>query len=509
MIKFFKKIFKFIMSRVFIISMLILCQLLLVGYAFYRLESLGYTIFIVFEIFAILVAFFIINREVNPAYKISWILFVLLIPLAGSGFYIIFGRSRFSKKNLNNLYRITNKNIDYLTDDEAILKEINDPSFVKMSNYIRNTSGKQITDKTETILLTPGEVQYKKMLEELEKAQKFIFMEYFIIREGKMWQSILDILAQKAKAGVDVRLLYDDFGCINKVPYNFKKKVEKLGIKVINFNPFLPKLASFMNYRDHRKITIIDGNVAFTGGVNIGDEYINEVEVFGHWKDTSLMIKGRGVWNLTLLFLQNWEFSTKIDENYELFKPTIEYPSDGYVHIFGDSPIDHHLTTENTYINIINNAKKYVYITTPYLIIDNELLTALKMSAISGVDVRIIVPHIPDKKIIFYVTQSYYKELIIAGVKIYEYLPGFLHSKTIVSDDLVGMVGTANLDYRSLYLHFENSCLLYKTSSVLDLTKDTNHIISLSKQITYEETKARPFIKKVIAFFLRAFSPLM
>lgn len=509
MIKFLKKIFKLIMSRVFIISILILLQLALVVYAFWKLESLGYSILVIYEIFSVLIAFIIINRDVNPAYKISWILFVLLVPLAGSGFYIIFGRAHYSRKNLKHLSEIIHKNVNELGNDQVIYDQIDDANFVKLSTYIRNTSGNQIFDGTETILLTPGENQFQKMLEELEKATKFIFMEYFIIREGKMWKSILDILAQKAKDGLDVRLMYDDFGCINKVPYNFKRKIEKLGIKVVNFNPYRPKLSLFMNYRDHRKITVIDGNVAFTGGVNIGDEYINEVKKFGHWKDTSIMIKGKAVWNLTLLFLQNWEFSTNVLEEYNLYRPSINYKTDGFVHIFGDSPIDDHLIMENTYINIINNAKKYVYITTPYLIIDNELVTALKTCSISGVDVRIIVPHIPDKKIIFYVTQSYYKELILAGVKIYEYLPGFLHSKIIVSDDTIAMVGTANLDYRSLYLHFENSCLLYKTSSINDLAQDTNKIISLSKQISYEETKSRSFIKKIIAFFLRAFSPLM
>lgn len=509
MVKILKKIFKFLMSRLFIISILILLQLFMIVYAFYYLQSSGIVFLITFEVLSILVAFAIINRDFNPAYKISWILAVLLIPFAGTCFYILFGRVRISKKNLKHLYGIINREMEEIDEDKELLATIDDLEFLKMSNYIKNTTGKRIFAETKTTILTPGEKWFQVMVEKLKTAKKFIFLEYFIIRPGKMWSTILEVLEEKVKEGVDVRLMYDDFGTINKLPYNFKKKMLQKGIKVINFNPYRPKLSMFMNYRDHRKIAVIDGNIGFTGGANLADEYINLDTKFGYWKDSAIMIEGQAVWNLTLLFLQTWEFSSKDVEEYEQFKPTLKMPSDGFIHVFGDSPISNHLTTENTYISIINNAKKYVYITTPYLIIDNEFLTALKMAAISGVDVRIAVPHIPDKKIIFYVTQSYYRELIMAGVKIYEYLPGFLHSKIIISDDKIGMIGTANLDYRSLYLHFESSCVIYKTESVLTLAEDVKNIISLSKNITYEDTKKRPFFKKLIAFFLRALSPLM
>lgn len=506
MINFLKKLFRFIMGRPFLVSVFLLAQLTLVGYAFWVLGRSGYTVLILFEFLGILISLVIINTSRNPAYKISWILFVLLVPLAGSMFYLMFGRQKYSKKNYNNLYSIVHSNHDigdYIIDSKL------DDEFKKISNYIKNTTHLEAYGHTYTKLLTPGEIQLTYMLEELNKAKKFIFMEYFIVREGVMWSQIHEVLKRKVKEGVDVRFMYDDFGSINKINSNFKKNLIKEGIKVVNFNPYRPKLTLFMNYRDHRKITIIDGNVAFTGGVNIGDEYINLNSKLGHWKDTSIMLKGYAVWNLTVIFLQTWEFSTKTKENYDLYLPTIKENSDGIIHTFGDSPVDNHLVTENVYISIINNAKKYVYITSPYLIVDNELLTSLKTTATSGVDVRIIVPHIPDKKIIFYVTQSYYKELITAGVKIYEYLPGFLHSKSIVSDDKIGMVGTVNLDYRSLYLHFENSCLLYKTKSINDLSNDLVNIINLSKEITSNDIKKQPLYKKIIAFFLRALSPLM
>ncbi len=506
MIKFLKKLFKFLMGRLFLVSIFLLIQIVSLGYALWRIDKSGLALLFLFDIISVLVSFKIVNRQVNPAYKISWILFVLLVPLAGSLFYILFGRNKFSRKNTEYYASVLNKKYESLSMNEDI--GFND-NFLRLSSYIKNTSKMDAYNNTKTILLTPGEVQLESLLEELQKAKKFIFMEYFIVREGTMWNRIREVLVSKVKEGVDVRFMYDDFGSINKVPPKFKKNLIKDEIKVVNFNPYTPRFTLFMNYRDHRKITIIDGNIAFTGGVNIGDEYINLENKFGHWKDTSILIKGKAVWNLTLLFLQNWTFSTKEEIDLNLYKPTEYEETDGIVHIFGDTPIDNHLITENTYISIINNAKKYVYITTPYLIIDNEIITALKNAALSGVDVRIIVPHIPDKKIIFYVTQSYYQDLIPYGVKIFEYLPGFLHSKSIVSDDEIGMVGTANLDYRSLYLLFENSCLLYKTNSVKELADDLNNIISLSQEITLEDTKKQSIIKKTIAFFLRAFSPLM
>lgn len=506
MIKFLKRVFRFLMGRPFLVSLFLLIQLLIVGYAIWLLGTSGYTVILIFEILGVFLSLFIINSHANPAYKISWILFVLAVPLAGSMFYLFFGRQKYSKKNYNNLYnivRIDHEINGYLIDTNMKNK------FKKISSYIKNTTHLDYYANTYTKLLTPGEIQLTHMLEELNKAKYFIFMEYFIIREGTMWSSIYEILKRKSKEGLDIRIMYDDFGSINKIDSKFKKNLIKDGIKVVNFNPYRPKLSLFMNYRDHRKITIIDGNVAFTGGVNIGDEYINLNSKLGYWKDTSIMLRGKAVWNLTVLFLQIWEFSTKENQDFDKHRPTITEESDGIVHVFGDSPVDNHLVTENVYISIINNAKKYVYITTPYLIIDNELLTALKSTAISGVDVRIIVPHIPDKKIIFYVTQSYYKELITSGVKIYEYIPGFLHSKTIVSDDEIAMIGTVNLDYRSLYLHFENSCLLYNTSTVHELRNDCDNILSLSKEITLEEAKQQPLFKRIIAFVLRAFSPLM
>ena len=334
-------------------------------------------------------------------------------------------------------------------------------------------------------------------------------MEYFIIREGHMWESIKEVLIQKVQEGVDVRLIYDDFGSINKVSYKFKKELESAGIKVVNFNPYRPRLTMIINYRDHRKITIIDGNVGFVGGANLADEYINRVRKFGYWKDATVVIKGEAVWNLTLLFIQMWKFSTNDDFDYAKYRPTVSYNTTGYVLPFGDGPLDGHQSIEMSYINIINNAKKYVYITTPYLVLDNEMTTALRTAAQSGVDVRIMMPHIPDKKLVFMISRSYYQDLIEAGVKIYEFLPGFLHSKYIVSDDEISIVGTANLDYRSFYLHYEVVTLLYKTESVIDVKRDFDKALEVCHLVKLEETKKVSILKKALVSFLRVFSPMI
>ena len=509
MIKILKSIFKFLSSRFFIIAFLILVQTVILFVAFYEIGRSGINVFIAFSILSYIVTLFILNRDVNPAYKITWIVFVLTVPFAGSIFYIMFSRSRLPKKHLKIMNNIISKNAEILNNEVCSVSEFADTNFQRISNYVRNTSGKPAYENTSIKYFPVGEEFYKDLLNELEQAEKYIFMEYYIIDLGKMWDSVYAILKKKAKAGLDVRLMYDDFGCLNRVPYNFKKQVQKAGIKVVNFNPFRPKLSSFHNYRDHRKITVIDGNVGFTGGINIADEYINKVVKYGHWKDTAVMLKGEGVWSLTTLFLENWEFSTGISEDYHLFAPTLQKQSDGIIQVFGDSPFDRHLIAENTYINIINNANKYVYITTPYLIIDNELLTALRIAAVSGIDVRIITPHIPDKKIIFYLSQSYYRDLVKAGVKIYEYLPGFIHSKSIISDDEIALVGTVNLDYRSMYLHMELSCMIYKSSVITNIANDFNQTFALSKQITFQDIKNFSFFKKLIAFILKVLSPLM
>ncbi|MDD5879236.1 MAG: cardiolipin synthase, partial [Clostridiales bacterium] len=353
----------------------------------------------------------------------------------------------------------------------------------------------------------------EKLVEELKKAKHFIFLEYFIIEEGIMWNTILEILKEKAKEGVDVRVIYDDVGCVMKLPYKYGDKLEKYGIKCRVFNPFIPILTNRLNNRDHRKIAVIDGYVGFMGGINLADEYINSFEKYGHWKDAAILLKGDAVFNLTVMFLTMWDFINNSDDDYLKYRPenftNEKYLSKGYVQPFDDSPLVNEPIGETVYLNLINKAKKYIYINTPYLIIDNEMATALKIAAKSGIDVRIVTPHIPDKWFVHAVTRSYYHSFIKDNIKIYEYTPGFMHSKTFVVDDEYAVVGSINLDFRSLYLHFECGAWLYKTDSVLKVKEDFLDTLELCQQISLQDCENVKWPVKFGRLILRMFSPLL
>lgn len=508
MFKILKNIFKFLMAKVTIMSFLILIQLSIVVVLALWLWQIGIYIYIIFYVLSIIASLFILNRSFNPAYKISWIMLVLIVPIAGYIFYLLYGSLRLSKRRKRRIEEL-DKQLKEESNKFPHKAHLEDENMIKLTDYIKNVTGQRPWDNTLSKFLPTGEGFHKELLIELEKAEKFIFMEYFIIGEGAMWSSIRDVLVRKAAEGVDVRLIYDDFGTMNKVSYRFKKDLIANGIKVINFNPYRPRFTMVINYRDHRKITIIDGNVGFCGGANLADEYINKVRKFGYWKDATVVFKGEAVWNLTLLFLQMWQYSSNDTFDFSKYRPTVSYPTTGCILPFGDGPLDEHQSIEMAYINIINNAKKYVYITTPYLVLDNELATALKTAALSGVDVRIMMPHIPDKKVVFMISRSYYQELIEAGVKIYEFLPGFLHSKYMVSDDIISIVGTANLDYRSFYLHYEVVTLLYNTTSIVDVKKDFDKATEVCHLVKLEEVKKIPLLKRALTSFLRVFTPMI
>ena len=365
------------------------------------------------------------------------------------------------------------------------------PEYLPQVRYLQGFAGFPVYTGSTAKYLSPGEVKFQHLLEELEKAEQYIFLEYFIVQEGVMWDAILEILKRKVRQGVKVRLMYDDLGCFFLLPKDYAEQMKKLGIECVVFNPFRPFLTVVQNNRDHRKIVSIDGKVAFTGGINLADEYINAVEKHGHWKDASIMVTGRAAWSFTLMFLQMWEVCTGLDEDYTLYYPWKDAPcpvrSDGFVQPYADSPMDKENVGEHVYMQIINNAKKCVYINTPYLIIDDSMVSALCLAAISGVDVRIVTPHIWDKKLVHMTTRSYYRELISAGVKIYEYSKGFIHSKTFVSDDRVGTVGTTNLDFRSLYLHFECGTLLIDNRAVMEIKEEFLKTLEICQPVTLEE----------------------
>ena len=509
------KILKFLFSRTVIVGFLILLQLVTLIYAIWELSESFVYLYVFFVALSVVVVIYIVSRNDNPSYKLAWTILVLLVPLFGGLLYLIFGGNKTSKKFRKKIESAYKKHEHLTPENKKLINEVarENKQVANQMEYIDEFAKYPPYVNTVTKYLSPGEDFFELLLEELKKAKKYIFMEYFIITEGYMWDEILKVLEEKVQEGVEVRVMYDDIGCLKTLPYKYEEVLRKKGIKCCVFNPFLPLLSLKMNNRDHRKITIIDGHTGFTGGINLADEYINKIERFGHWKDSTLYLKGDAVWSLTLMFLEAWNFDNPNIENYNDFKPDVHYKdkfdSDGYVQPYGDSPLDDETVGENVYLNIISKAKNYVYITTPYLIIDNELVTALTLAAKSGVDVRIITPHIEDKWYAHIVTRAYYAHLIELGVKIYEYTPGFIHSKTFVSDDILGTVGTINMDYRSLYLHFECGVFLYKTKSVKEIKEDFLNTLEISQEFTLEDCNKIKWSNRIIRAILRVFAPLL
>lgn len=364
---------------------------------------------------------------------------------------------------------------------------------------------------TETTYFPLGDDMFVKMKEELEKAEHFIFLEYFIIHPGVMWNEILEILKRKVAEGVDVRVMYDDVGCLYTLPTNYDRTLEAMGIPCQVFNRYRPVVSLRLNNRDHRKILVIDGNVGFTGGINLADEYINAIDRFGHWKDTGVMLRGEAVWNFTVMFLAAWDLHREKQENIELFRPTLrpeDVVSDGVVQPYDDSPLDDKPVGASVYHNMISKAERYIYLTTPYLIIDDAMTNALCVAAQSGVDVRIITPHIPDKKIVFELTRAHYQILLESGVRIFEYTPGFIHAKNFVVDDRYATVGTVNMDYRSLYLHFECGVWMSGVSAIQSVREDFLATQAVSQEISLDDARRFSKSKRLYHALLRAFAPL-
>lgn len=459
----------------------------------------------------VLVTLYIVSSNTNPAYKIAWIIPIMLFPIFGGPFYLMFGQVRPSRKERQHMAEIEAQYysvVNHRADALGRLREENKDASIQAA-YIENAASAPVYSNTETTYFSLGEEMFRQLLAELEKAQKFIFMEYFIIQEGEMWNAILEVLERKAAAGVDVRVMYDDLGCLFTLPANYAQVLEKKGIRCSVFNRFTNIFSSRFNNRDHRKICVIDGNIGFTGGINLADEYINAIEKHGHWKDTAVMLHGDAVWSLTVMFLALWDYVRNEQDEFDAFAPTDTVAAPGYVQPFNDSPLDNDAVGENVYMNIINRAKEYVYITTPYLIIDNEMITALSTAAKSGIDVRIITPHVADKKIVHSLTRSHYEVLLAAGVRIYEYTPGFIHAKSFVSDDEYGVVGTINLDFRSLYLHYECAAWMYQTPAVAAIKQDFLATLARSQEVPPDACLKVRGLRRLGLSILRIFAPLM
>ena len=504
---------KRVVQRVILLVSSFILQIGVISFFLLKYSESFFDFYLASLALSIIIVFIIINNKSNPSYKIAWIVPVMIFPIFGGLFYLLYGGNKLSTREKLKMVIQNIEMTNSLKQDDEIIKKIGDKSIYakNQSEYILNYAKCPVYNNTETTYFKIGEEKFEALLRELKKAEKFIFLEYFIIQEGKMFNSILEILEEKAKQGVDVRLIYDDVGCIVTLPHNYKNTLEAKGIKCRVFNPIKPFFTRRLNNRDHRKIVVIDGDVGFTGGINLADEYINEYEKHGYWKDAGIMLKGDAVWNLTVMFLSMWDYIDNKEEDYIKFKPSKNkyYNSKGYVQPFDDSPLINEPIGETVYLNLINKAKDYIYINTPYLIIDNEMATALKIAAKSGVDIKIVTPYIPDKKFVHAVTKSYYESFIKDGIEIYEFTPGFMHAKTFVVDDEYGVVGSINLDFRSLYLHYECGVWLYKTESIKSMKDDYLKTLKRCHKVTMEECKNTSSIRKVLRLIIRMFAPLL
>lgn len=525
--KLIRALFKIVFSRIMVIALLMLVQ---IGVLFAGFEWLGqYMSYIMggFTVLSLVLVIYVINKEDDPAYKLVWMIPICAVPVFGALLYV------FVELNLGgwSLRRRLKKSIvtaaPYQKTTETVKRHLKEQEqdFQNLATYLQKQCGYAAYENTEVTYFPLGEEKYKQLLVDIKSAKHFIFLEYFIIEQGMMWDSIRELLKEKAAQGVEVRVLYDGMCSLVNLPVHYPEKLKKLGIQARVFAPIRPMLSTAQNNRDHRKIVSIDGIVAYTGGVNLADEYINEKVRFGHWKDTAIRLEGEGARGLTAIFIQNWNMAGMEQSAYEPYlteetsaaeetsateKTSVaEARVDGFVIPFGDAPGDNETIGENVYIDILYNAKNYVHIMTPYLIIDGEMERALIYAAKRGVDVAIILPHIPDKKYAFYIARTYYPTLLHAGVKIYEYRPGFIHAKSFVSDDEKAVVGTINLDYRSLYLHFECGVYIYRNSVVNEIEKDYQKTLEKCIPVDMDYYNNIRLMQRLVGRVLRLFGPLM
>ena len=491
---------------------LILLQLGFLVVSLWRMANFFPYIYGILLLLSISMLIVVVNSEKNPAYKLAWVIPILILPVFGGIFYLLFGTSKVSSRLKKNREIQQKFKQEYLSQNQSVWEKAksSDSAFFPLMHYVNHANYPLCADEgCEYFPL--GEDKFKKLKEELLLAKEYIFLEYFIIADGYMWDEILTILKKKVQEGVEVRVIYDDCGSWGLLPKHYEKTLREAGIQCRIFNPLRPSLTVTMNNRDHRKILIIDGTVAFTGGINIADEYINHREIHGHWKDTAVMIRGQAVRTLLSLFFEMWNLIEPGDEDVLKYYKQHETPEqyEGYVQPYGADPFSEDPIGEHIYLNLISKAQKELLIVSPYLIIDNEMTTALCLAAKSGVSVTILTPHIADKWYVHLMTVSTYPQLIKAGVKIYEYTPGFVHAKMFVADGKIATVGTVNLDYRSLYLHFECGVILYGTKTVQTIREDVLATLAVSQKIQTEDLKKIRWYHRLFQRVVQALAPLM
>jgi len=498
--------------RAMIVALLVLTQFVAIFALSFWLAGYTVYIYLLIEMASILIMIGLVNDNRSPSYKLSWICVVLGLPLTGHIMYLLWGRTGKRKLEKQVLYKMQHGQTFYEYDKDVMKRfEELHPQETRLAHSMEQHHFPLFANNTVDYY-PMGENTFEAIFEEMKKAERFIFINFYIVGEGVLWDQMFKIMKERAQAGVEIKFLYDDFGCMFRTEKGFRRKLEKEGIEVRVFNPvhrYTEKL--YMNFRNHQKIVVVDGNVAFTGGMNIADEYVNEVERFGVWKDNAVRVEGDAAWGFTVSFLQMWEVSSDGPMlDYDKYKPNrVFVPSDVFCQVITDGPANN---PENpivsAYKQVMYYAKSYLYITTPYLVIDDEIKEILKQAVKGGVDVRLITPNIPDKKNVKLVTSYNYGELLRSGVRIYEYTPGFIHAKTILTEDC-GIIGTINMDYRSFYLHYECGALIYNKEVLQPAYEDLVETMSVSHEITYEEWKNRPLWTKVKQNFLNLFATLM
>lgn len=515
-----KRVLNKLFSKLVLGAIIIILQFGWLVYLLYSATLASSVVDMIFKVAAIMLALFVSSRDMRSTYKTSWIFLILALPLFGIPAYYLFGRSGLTKGTRRKMDKISSRVRSYSVQDQEVMEELQDQDagIVQEAKYLTNYAGYPLYREGETEYFSCGEKFYPRFLEDLKRAKSYIFLEYFIIEPGKMLDPVIEILAQKVKEGVDVRLMYDGIGCIQTLPSKYYKKLQEKGIKCACFQPFRPLMSIIQNNRDHRKITVIDGKIAYTGGLNLADEYINEKEKFGYWKDAAIRLTGPCVWSFTSMFLELWDYILRQQSDYKRYRvefsqkeplPVVADQTKGFVQPYTDSPLDQEDVGENVYLNIISHARNYVYIFTPYLIIGSEMRTALINAAKAGVDVRVVVPGIPDKKLVYLLTMSNFLQLLKHGVKIYTFTPGFIHAKCFVSDDVQATVGTVNLDYRSLCLHFECGVWMYKTKAVMQVKEDALQTFEKCKEVTLEEYQNKSLLLRMFMGALKLFAPLL
>lgn len=504
---------KILCSRFVLGAVCILIEFAILVALFFLLSDTFFVVTILAWFLYGFVLLYIINRDEIPENKLPWLFILLIIPRLGALVFLLLSNNKASHKDYLRFEKSAKRIRPYLAQTNNIdkLKALDIDAY-SQARYLNAAAKMPVFDKSKVTYYPLGENFHEALLEELRKAEDFIFMEYFIIQEGKMWNSIEEILVEKVSRGVEVYLMYDDLGCIATLPLDFYETLSQKGINCIPCNKFKPILSHIHNNRDHRKITVIDGKVGFTGGVNLADEYINEIVKFGHWKDTAIKIEGEAVKALSALFLSVWNMQNEKQLNSDRYLSATDGGDcgKGYVVPFGDSPspIDTEDIGKNVYMNMLYCANDYVYICTPYLICDREIINAICNAARRGVDVRLITPHIPDKKAVFLMTRSNYKKLIETGVKVYEYTPGFIHAKSFVSDDKFAVCGTINLDYRSLVHHFECGAWMYDTECISSMKNDFLETVGKSQLVSKKEATLS-FFGRLFAEIMKIFSPML